>query len=252
MCPRQVLHLPHPTSSGPNPKIVLTPPVVAFSPAGMKALGVCFVPPGKLPSLQGPVSLQQAEEGLGAAESWACGPRAGGRLPSRSTSSEVSSSCHLVRSEPLPQVGMKGEASGSLAASPIGDPCHDSWALGWSRSARPYGVCGAALPAPNAGVRPRVLRGPCSSGVHPLRLTVPLPSGGAGRGGVAPPAPDAGMHPKGPRDPWAQPTASRELFLKAEHAQLGTWRSPLHLWGLGPLCALPEPSQSTQQLLVGL
>lgn len=252
MCPRQVLHLPHPTSSGPNPKIVLTPPVVAFSPAGMKALGVCFVPPGKLPSLQGPVSLQQAEEGLGAAESWACGPRAGGRLPSRSTSSEVSSSCHLVRSEPLPQVGMKGEASGSLAASPIGDPCHDSWALGWSRSARPYGVCGAALPAPNAGVRPRVLRGPCRSGVHPLRLTVPLPSGGAGRGGVAPPAPDAGMHPKGPRDPWAQPTASRELFLKAEHAQLGTWRSPLHLWGLGPLCALPEPSQSTQQLLVRL
>lgn len=116
-----------------------------------------------------------------------------------------------VRSEPLPQVGMKGEASGSLAASPIGDPCHDSWALGWSRSARPYGVCGAALPAP-----------------------------------------DAGVHPKGPRDPWAQPTASRELFLKAEHAQLGTWRSPLHLWGLGPLCALPEPSQSTQQLLVGL
>lgn len=215
-------------------------------------MGVCFVPPGKLPSLQGPVSLQQAEEGLGAAESWACGPRAGGRLPSRSTSSEVSSSCHLVRSEPLPQVGMKGEASGSLAASPIGDPCHDSWALGWSRSARPYGVCGAALPAPNAGVRPRVLRGPCRSGVHPLRLTVPLPSGGAGRGGVAPPAPDAGMHPKGPRDPWAQPTASRELFLKAEHAQLGTWRSPLHLWGLGPLCALPEPSQSTQQLLVGL
>lgn len=184
MCPRQVLHLPHPTSSGPNPKIVLTPPVVAFSPAGMKALGVCFVPPGKLPSLQGPVSLQQAEEGLGAAESWACGPRAGGRLPSRSTSSEVSSSCHLVRSEPLPQVGMKGEASGSLAASPIGDPCHDSWALGWSRSARPYGVCGAALPAPNAGVRPRVLRGPCRSGVHPLRLTVPLPSGGAGRGGA--------------------------------------------------------------------
>lgn len=252
MCPRQVLHLPHPTSSGPNPKIVLTPPVVAFSPAGMKALGVCFVPPGKLPSLQGPVSLQQAEEGLGAAESWACGPRAGGRLPSRSTSSEVSSSCHLVRSEPLPQVGMKGEASGSLAASPIGDPCHDSWALGWSRSARPYGVCGAALPAPNAGVRPRVLRGPCRSGVHPLRLTVPLPSGGAGRGGVAPPAPDAGVHPKGPRDPWAQPTASRELFLKAEHAQLGTWRSPLHLWGLGPLCALPEPSQSTQQLPVGL
>lgn len=157
-----------------------------------------------------------------------------------------------VRSEPLPQVGMKGEASGSLAASPIGDPCHDSWALGWSRSARPYGVCGAALPAPNAGVRPRVLRGPCRSGVHPLRLTVPLPSGGAGRGGVAPPAPDAGVHPKGPRDPWAQPTASRELFLKAEHAQLGTWRSPLHLWGLGPLCALPEPSQSTQQLLVGL
>lgn len=252
MCPRQVLHLPHPTSSGPNPKIVLTPPVVAFSPAGMKALGVCFVPPGKLPSLQGPVSLQQAEEGLGAAESWACGPRAGGRLPSRSTSSEVSSSCHLVRSEPLPQVGMKGEASGSLAASPIGDPCHDSWALGWSRSARPYGVCGAALPAPNAGVRPRVLRGPCRSGVHPLRLTVPLPSGGAGRGGVAPPAPDAGVHPKGPWDPWAQPTASRELFLKAEHAQLGTWRSPLHLWGLGPLCALPEPSQSTQQLPVGL
>ena len=103
-----------------------------------------------------------------------------------------------VRSEPLPQVGMKEEASGSLAASPIGDACHDSWALGWSRSARPYGVCRAALPAPNAGVRPRVLRGPCRSGVHPLRLTVPLPCGGAGQGGVAPPAPDAGVHPKVP------------------------------------------------------
>ena len=43
---------------------------------------MCFVSPGKLPSLQGRVSLQQAEEGLGAAESWACSPRAGAaRLP---------------------------------------------------------------------------------------------------------------------------------------------------------------------------
>lgn len=92
---------------------------------------------------------------------------------------------------------------------------------------------GPPAPNPNAGVRPGVLRGPCRSGVHPLSLTVPLPcvwGRGGGRG-------------------WRHQPPMLVCILRGPGMR---GLSPLHLWGLGPLCALPEASQSLQQLPGGL